>query len=577
MIDFLLLAIVSIALGFVLGALTSALANDALDSSLYLIDFFWWLLVAPLLLPFTYFVFLEGHYGRSLGKLAVGLRVVRSEDNSPIGYGEAIRRHLTRMISVLPFLLGYLWMVLDRERRTWHDRLSDTKVVRGTPPILKPSTMPVEGPHTDEASGSRDQPRQPDETPLVPLANPQEVLELAKYFQARGRWAEAARMWDTMIWAFPDEKAYRLDFAFCCYKGKWFQDTLEAANAVLVRDSNNADAHSLRGVALFGLGEKDAGLADAQEGVRLAKGTSRPSAILARILYENGNRPESWSMVEEGLARDADNVEYLFCLAYFAEGAKEFALMEKYLLRLDALIPSHPETRAALGRAKVLQKKKAEAVPYLLDALRLEPQDEIAQAIIHESNRKASFSNRRGARVISVALTVSLLYLVLLVSFVAIGVGDTPALIAAISLAVTLTGGFLLWKFRLRKALGSEATEWIDYVLSVRRQAQMPKKGLGAPRKVIPLDPPRSSVLSNLTVCRCSEVTALYGGAAVGYARLHLGHVRHLLAGAGEFVCPQTRAQWIGFDGGPGGGSLVKVELAQDKSPESDRGRGFYL
>jgi uncharacterized RDD family membrane protein YckC len=67
--------------------------------------------------------------GRSPGKWLFGLRVVDAEGNVP-----GIRRGLTRaaftLASELPVFLGFLWALFDRERRTWHDHLAQTWVVR---------------------------------------------------------------------------------------------------------------------------------------------------------------------------------------------------------------------------------------------------------------------------------------------------------------------------------------------------------------------------------------------------------------------------------------------------------------
>lgn len=67
--------------------------------------------------------------GWSPGKWLFGLRVVDAEGNPP-----GIRRGLTRaaftLASELPVFLGFVWALFDRERRTWHDHLAQTWVVR---------------------------------------------------------------------------------------------------------------------------------------------------------------------------------------------------------------------------------------------------------------------------------------------------------------------------------------------------------------------------------------------------------------------------------------------------------------
>lgn len=78
------------------------------------------------------------HEGGTLGKRIVGLRVVRS-DGSRVGVGCAALRELVgRPLSLLALGLGFLWMLDDRRRQTWHDQLADTVVVRELPVVDTP-------------------------------------------------------------------------------------------------------------------------------------------------------------------------------------------------------------------------------------------------------------------------------------------------------------------------------------------------------------------------------------------------------------------------------------------------------
>jgi len=80
------------------------------------------------LLGVIYFIGFWAH-GTSVGKLVVGIRIVRLTDGEAPGLGLAIVRYLVSVISLLCFLLGYLWMIWDGEKRTWHDKASSTAVV----------------------------------------------------------------------------------------------------------------------------------------------------------------------------------------------------------------------------------------------------------------------------------------------------------------------------------------------------------------------------------------------------------------------------------------------------------------
>jgi uncharacterized RDD family membrane protein YckC len=52
--------------------------------------------------------------------------VLTGRDRSTVGLGQATVRFFAGWISILPAGLGFLWSLIDRERLTWHDRLSKT-------------------------------------------------------------------------------------------------------------------------------------------------------------------------------------------------------------------------------------------------------------------------------------------------------------------------------------------------------------------------------------------------------------------------------------------------------------------
>jgi uncharacterized RDD family membrane protein YckC len=71
--------------------------------------------------------------GQTVGKMVLGLRVVRRDGHSLTSWN-ALRRALGMLLSGLPGLAGFLWAGFDLQRRGWHDRLAGTLVVRLRPP-----------------------------------------------------------------------------------------------------------------------------------------------------------------------------------------------------------------------------------------------------------------------------------------------------------------------------------------------------------------------------------------------------------------------------------------------------------
>ena len=87
-----------------------------------------------LLLGLAYFAYFEGSAsGQTPGKRALGIRVydfgAGAGGGGGIGFGRGIIRYIGRLISGIPCFLGYLWMLWDNEKQTWHDKLASTVVV----------------------------------------------------------------------------------------------------------------------------------------------------------------------------------------------------------------------------------------------------------------------------------------------------------------------------------------------------------------------------------------------------------------------------------------------------------------
>jgi predicted Zn finger-like uncharacterized protein len=82
------------------------------------------------LLPVLYFIIMWGRRGATLGKMAMGIKIVKA-DGSNISYGTAFLRYIChQLISPFFFCLGFLWMLWDDKSQTWHDKLASTCVVR---------------------------------------------------------------------------------------------------------------------------------------------------------------------------------------------------------------------------------------------------------------------------------------------------------------------------------------------------------------------------------------------------------------------------------------------------------------
>ena len=86
--------------------------------------------VLNLALGLGYAAYLEGSpSGQTIGKKAMNIRVIDYATGGPLGPGKALLRYVGKIISTLPCLLGYFWMLWDKEKQTWHDKIAATVVV----------------------------------------------------------------------------------------------------------------------------------------------------------------------------------------------------------------------------------------------------------------------------------------------------------------------------------------------------------------------------------------------------------------------------------------------------------------
>lgn len=78
-----------------------------------------------------YFIFMEVQRGATLGKMALGLRVVRM-DGAPITTNEAVIRNLLRIVDFLPFayIVGAISILNSPFKQRVGDRIAKTMVIR---------------------------------------------------------------------------------------------------------------------------------------------------------------------------------------------------------------------------------------------------------------------------------------------------------------------------------------------------------------------------------------------------------------------------------------------------------------
>jgi uncharacterized RDD family membrane protein YckC len=67
--------------------------------------------------------------GTTIGGIVCGLKVVRV-DGRPIDWPTAWVRALSCFLSLIVVGLGFVWVVIDDDKQSWHDKIAGTTVVR---------------------------------------------------------------------------------------------------------------------------------------------------------------------------------------------------------------------------------------------------------------------------------------------------------------------------------------------------------------------------------------------------------------------------------------------------------------
>jgi uncharacterized RDD family membrane protein YckC len=81
----------------------------------------------------AYFVLSWTRGGQTIGMRAWRIRVVAA-DGGALPWPRALLRFAVALVSLAAFGLGFLWCLLERDRRTWHDLAARSACVRASLP-----------------------------------------------------------------------------------------------------------------------------------------------------------------------------------------------------------------------------------------------------------------------------------------------------------------------------------------------------------------------------------------------------------------------------------------------------------
>ncbi|MCQ4263865.1 hypothetical protein CXK91_19950 [Stutzerimonas stutzeri] len=78
---------------------------------------------------FAFFAKFWTHTGQTLGMQVWGIRI-QNADGTAVDLWQALLRFLIALVSLVCLGLGYWWMLVDKQKRTWHDIYSESQAVQ---------------------------------------------------------------------------------------------------------------------------------------------------------------------------------------------------------------------------------------------------------------------------------------------------------------------------------------------------------------------------------------------------------------------------------------------------------------
>ncbi len=121
-IDGLTIGLIPLVIGIVI-AVMGRNHSSTIILPIQIFSYFWTYVVQPLIIAW-----MLSSFGATPGKMAVGIRVVKS-DSSTVTFGRGIGRAYADILSGLICGIGYVIVAFDAEKRALHDHICDTRVV----------------------------------------------------------------------------------------------------------------------------------------------------------------------------------------------------------------------------------------------------------------------------------------------------------------------------------------------------------------------------------------------------------------------------------------------------------------
>ena len=111
---------------------------------------------------------------KTLGKAALGLQVISSEDGKPIGFWKMLLREwIVKRASAYVFYLGFIWILIDDKNRGWHDKILDTYVVdlKESSKLMRNNQVETVKTQSEHVYTEYSEPNEPEYMPVAPAVD----------------------------------------------------------------------------------------------------------------------------------------------------------------------------------------------------------------------------------------------------------------------------------------------------------------------------------------------------------------------------------------------------------------------
>lgn len=126
LVDGLVMFLLFLPLNMIAGAAGAASQSESVIAGLGLLAS-----LAAMAISVTYYIVMEGYWGQTVGKMLLGIKVVREGTNEAPGFGGATIRTLLRIVDgFLAYLVGFVVVLASGKRQRLGDMAAHTLVVR---------------------------------------------------------------------------------------------------------------------------------------------------------------------------------------------------------------------------------------------------------------------------------------------------------------------------------------------------------------------------------------------------------------------------------------------------------------